>query len=197
MSPRESVGPHSGRRSRRSVAALYWRPCATRPGDTGATLSVNPAAPRSASRHLRQLGPSCAFVMAARKPTGTSAPRGALDEGAEDGGGVDDRVGCWAWRGWRSTHPPRPPGAGPEILLVLAAGRPQMDMRVDERRREHIPRVPPDAARRSRSGRARRWTVRVSSMPWDGRRRGRPRRPAVLSAVLAEEHQATSSISRP
>jgi hypothetical protein len=60
-----------------------------------------------------------------------------LDERAEDGGAVDDRIGvrhgedrAVAARRSRSR-------AARDGLLVLAAGSAQVDVRVDERRREH------------------------------------------------------------
>ena len=108
---------------------------------TGWPSSENPAAPASASSdHLGQLGPGLALRDRAEEPDRDLRldPR-ALDERAEDGGRVDDRIGVrhgedGAVAAGRGRARPRA-----EILLVLAAGRAQVNVRIDERGREHEP----------------------------------------------------------
>ncbi len=119
----------------------------------------------------------------------------ALGERPEHGRRVDDRVGVG--HGEDRAVPARRGGAsaGAEVLLVLAAGRAEVDVRVDERRREHL-------AVASRRG------LDAGDHPLldgDGqglvdplRRVDHPHRlegERVLPAVPRVEHHATSSIS--
>ena len=66
------------------------------------------------------------------------AARG-LDESAERGRGVDDRVGVRHREDRAVAAGRRGRRAARDRLLVLAAGRAQVDVRVDEGRREHEP----------------------------------------------------------
>ena len=106
---------------------------------TGCPSSVKPAAPASASSPISvSSAPRWPFVIAARKPTGTSAsaPR-LLDERPEHRGRVDDRIGVRHREDRAVAARRRGRGAGRDRLLVLAAGRAQVHVRIDERRREH------------------------------------------------------------
>ena len=122
------------------AAALYWSARRRSPGDmTGWPSSEKPAAPASASSTISvSSAPAWPFVIAAEEPDRHLglAPR-PLDERAEHGGRVDDRIGVR--HGEDGAVAARGGGARArdEILLVLPAGRAQVDVRVDERRREH------------------------------------------------------------
>ena len=146
--PRESVGSSQWRATRRPVIALYWSARRIRPGehDRAAVVGERGGAGVGELAHLGQLRARLAL-----RDRGQEADRDLglgprlLDERGEHGGRVDDRLGVRhredravaAGRGRR--------GAGGDRLLVLAAGRAQVDVRVDERRREHEPGAVDDA----------------------------------------------------
>jgi hypothetical protein len=128
---------------------------------------------------------------------------GPLDERAEHGGRVDDGVGvrhredgAEAARGGRAR-------AGTDVFLVLAAGRAQVHVRVDERRREHearrvdqavAVRVEPDADLRHHAAVHADVDHRVDALAGIDHARAADD-DVVLGAVRADEHHATSWIS--
>ena len=138
--PRESVGSSQCTAIGRSVIDAYWsarhmREVAT----TGRPSSVNPTAPSSASSPISVSSePSCPLEIAARKPTCTSASVvSLLDERTQHRRGVDDRLGVGHGQDRAVPAGGCSLSAGADRLLVLAAGRAQMDVRVDEGGREH------------------------------------------------------------
>ena len=79
-------------------------------------------------------------MIAAKKPTGTSASTlGQLLERAEDRGRVDDRLRVRHGEDGAVAAGGRGARSRGEVFLVLAPGRAQVHVRVDERRREHLP----------------------------------------------------------
>ena len=202
---RESVVSSQWSAIRRPVIGAVLQRAPHQPGDaTGMPSSVKPAAPASASSPISvSSAPDWPFVIAARKPTGISASACALlDERAERRRRVDDRIGVRhredravaAGRGGR--------GAGGDRLLVLASGRAQVHVRVDEGRREHEARRPrstrcefvsssvPSAAITPSSTR----TSSSASMPATGSRTRAPRTTMFsFGVVFGEQHHATSS----
>ena len=106
---------------------------------TGLPSSVKPAAPASASSPISVSSPpSEPFEIAARNPTGDLGLRlRALDQRAEDGGRVDDRLGVGHGEDGAVAACRGRARAGGDRLLVLAAGRAQVDVWVDEGGREH------------------------------------------------------------
>jgi hypothetical protein len=117
-----------------------------------------------------------------------------LDEGAQDGRRVDDRLGV----GHREDRavPARSCGlgAGTNRLLVLAARHAQVHMRVDERRRDH------ERARTGRLDRAdRAFGDRDAQLLVDPLRwceHAALERERVATTVSCDEHQPTSTRSR-
>ena len=127
---------------------LYWSarritPAAT----TGRPSSVNPTAPASASSPISVSSvPSWPLVIAAKKPTGTFASRSARRRSPlQHVGLVDDRVGVRHREDRAVAACGGGRGAGRDRLLVLAPGCAQVDVRVDERRREQQARAVDDA----------------------------------------------------
>ncbi len=116
-------------------SARRMTPAAT----TGRPSSVKPTAPASASSPISvSSAPSCSFVIAAKKPTGMLGfALGALAQAAEHVGVVDDRFGVRHREDRAVPAGSGRGGAGRDRLLVLAAGRAQVHVRVDERRCEH------------------------------------------------------------
>ena len=126
----------------RPATALYWSARRIRPGETtGRPSSVKPAAPASASSPISVSSPPAwPFEIAARKPTGTTASaRACSTSDAEHRGRVDDRIGVRHREDRAVAAGGGRRGAGRDRLLVLAAGRAQVDVRVDEGGREHEP----------------------------------------------------------
>ena len=165
---------------------------------TGRPSSVNAAAPAAASSAISlSSSPRWPLLIAAMKPVGTTASVArALDERAEHGGGVDDRVGVRHREDRAVAAGGGGLGARAERLLVLAARRAQVDVRVDERGRDH-------EATRAGAGsiaadRRRPSTVmrRHSSMPCAGATTRPSSVERVAAAVAAEEHHATSAATR-
>ena len=105
--------------------------------------------------HLGQLAsPGWPLVIAARKPTGHDAPRRAARSCSERSTErrVDDRVGVRHREDRAEAAGRRGARAGLEVLLVLAPGRAQVHVRVDERREQRAgPRLDQLASRRARS----------------------------------------------
>ena len=152
--------------------------------------------------HLRQLGAAFGLRDRREEPDGDLRFRaGALDEGAERSGGVDDRIrvrhredrAVAAGRGRR--------GAARDRLLVLSARRAQMHVRVDERGREHEPVGFDDAVRvRLEVGSERGDGTIVDADVCDGvdalggiDDAGAANDQVLARCVLAEQHQATST----
>ena len=137
--PRDSDGSSQWSASRSSVSALYWSARRISPAETtGRPSSVNAAAPAAASSAIsRQLVAELALADRGHEAGGHDRVLArALDERAEDGGGVDDglRVRHREDRAVAACRGSLRPGA--DRLLVLAPGSPQVDVRVDERGRD-------------------------------------------------------------
>ena len=101
---------------------------------TGTPSSLKPAAPSRASSTISVSSVPCwPRVIAARKPTGTSASRCARSWSERSTGRlVDDRVGVRHREHAAEAAGRRRARAGLEVLLVLAAGRAQVHVRIDE-----------------------------------------------------------------
>ena len=88
--------------------------------------------------HLRQLAPLLRAGDGGEEPDrDLGLPFRGLGEGAEHGGGVDDGLGVRHRQDRAVAAGRRGRGSRGDRLLVLAAGRPEVDVRVDERRRQH------------------------------------------------------------
>ena len=103
---------------------------------TGSPSSVKPAAPASARSAISvSRSPSCPTVIAAMKPVGMRAStrarsRSERSTGAESTTGVGVRLGEDRAEAARR----RRARARVDVLLVLAPGGPEVDVRVDEGR---------------------------------------------------------------
>ena len=138
--PRESVGSSQWSASGRPVIDAYCSARRIIPADeTGTPSSENATAPASASSPISvSSSPDWPRVIAARKPTGTRASLFAgLDERAERRGRVDDRIGVRHREDRAVAARRRGGGAARDRLLVLAARRAQVHVRIDEGGREH------------------------------------------------------------
>ena len=154
--PRVSVGSSQWSASGRPVIALYSSARRISPAvATGRPSSVNAAAPASASSPISV---SCVPVLAHRD-RGREPDRdlglvlGARPAARAGRRRVDDGIGV-RHREDRAVAARRGRGcARRDRLLVLAAGRAQVDVRVDERRREHEARAVDRRGGRSHRGR--------------------------------------------
>ena len=127
-------------RARRPVIAWYCSARRIRPAvATGRPSSVKPTAPASAQlAHLGQLArPAGRRVIAARSRPGRAPRARRAPAGRSTAGGVDDRRGVRHRDDRAVAAGRRRGGARVDRLLVLLAGRAQVDVRVDERR-EHV-----------------------------------------------------------
>ena len=160
-----------------------------RPADTtGCPSSVNAAAPADASSAISlSSSPSWPLLIAAMKPVGTTASvAGSLDQGAEHRRRVDDRLRVRHREDRAVAAGRRGLGARAERLLVLATGGAEVDVRVDERRRDD------ESARRRRLDRrddpVRDRDAQALVDPLRGREHPAFERERVAAAVAAEEH---------
>ena len=132
---------------RRPATAWYWSARRRSPGEaTGRPSSVNPTAPALGKvDHLGQLG---AFLALADR--GEETDRNlrlvlrALDQRAEDGGGVHRRLSVRHREDGAVAARSSGLRAGRDVLLVLAARRPQVDVRIDEGRGAPRAPLPPE-----------------------------------------------------
>ena len=186
-------------------AVLERTPHERRRDDRAAVVGEAGGARVGELAHLGQLAPSEPLEIAARNPTGTSASAlRALDERAEHGGRVDDRLGVGHGEDGAVAACRGGARAGSDRLLVLAAGRAQVDVGIDEGGREHEPGAVDDAmaVRVDVVSELRDHAVVDADVEHgvDAARRIEDARAAddeaVLRSVLAVEHHATS-ISTP
>ncbi len=140
--PSASVISSSCSVSLRPVTVEYWsarRSIAAR--STGRPSSENPAAPRRRQLgHVDQLAALLAAGDGGEEPGrhgGLLA--GPLDQTAEQRRRVDHRRGVGHRQDGDEPAGRRGPGAGRDVLLVLVAGRAQMDVRVDQAGRHGQP----------------------------------------------------------
>ena len=171
-------------------------------GDRDAVVAEPGRACVGKLRHLRELGAALAL-----RDRGEEADRhlglgpGPLDERAQHGRRVDDRLGVRHREDRAEAARGRGPRAGGDRLLVLAPRRPQVDVRVDERGREDQARavhdaVPvgvhlrPDLRDEARVGAHVEERVRPLHRVDDARAADDE---VVEAAVLREKHHATST----
>ncbi len=111
---------------------------------SGIPSSLKPTAPAAPSSPISVSSwPSRPLVTAAKKPTGTTASAPACsDEALEQGGVVHHRLGVGHAEGGDVTARRRGRRGGRDVLFVLATGRAEVRVQVDEPRQdEHAGRV--------------------------------------------------------
>ena len=136
---RVSVGSSQWTATGRAAAELYWSARRSSPGETtGCPSSEKPTAPRLGELdHLGELLALCSLETAAKKPTGISASVFARST-SDPRTAAESTTGLVLAMARSAQYPRRQrPRSRGDVLLVLAARRPQVHVRVDEGRREH------------------------------------------------------------
>ena len=146
-------------------------------------------------RHLRQLVAELALADRRHEAGGHDCVLArSVDERAEDGGGVDDRLRVRhrenrAVAACRGSFRP-----GADRLLVLAPGSPQVDVRVDERGCDHERTGGAGLDRRDHAVGDRDAQGVVDSL--SGSDHAALERERVAASVVRDEHHATSACAR-
>ena len=195
--PRVSVGSSQWSASGRPVIAAVLERAAHQPGvATGRPSSVNAAAPASASSAISvSCAPAWPFVIAAEEPDRDLRLRARASRQRAAGRRPSRRPArCSASRGSRSSRPRRRRRCREAIVSSSSRpGRAQVDVRVDERGREHEPGAVDDAVPVRVERRA---ELRRSRRRRSGRRAAR-RRPRRVEHARAADDEVVAGASLP